>query len=170
MHRESCTPTDDRLQMAIIRDPRPTVVSAYFHQIRFGNEELLNGQTLDEYVLENSARIARAIALRYILFGALMKNTAALFWYETTNSSPVEWHEHWFTFMGFDLPPLIIQTAANNAVSRRVSLNDHPGGGDAVVGRHFKDELRPDVANKVDEIVNKWLPPIMLERFEVAFQ
>lgn len=64
--RESaCSPTDESLQMVILRDPRPMTVSSYYHQLIYYRQR---EGTIDEYVEKMLPTMCQWVALRHILF------------------------------------------------------------------------------------------------------
>lgn len=166
MYKAACNVTDDRLQMVVMRDPRPTVVSYYYHHIRFNTGVRLG--TVDEFVENMLPSICQWVAIRHILFDGLMADRAAFFWYERANTHPVEWHSRWYTFIGLKLPTSTVQVAATYAVMMTKNLNGHPGGVEATLDRTYRDEVDPALLEKIDEILRVWLPPALLAKLGMS--
>lgn len=165
MHRAACDITDDRLQMVVIRDPRPTVVSTYFHHIRFNSGGQLG--TIEEFVEKMLPTICQWVAIRHILFDGFMSDKVAFFWYDRANEQPLEWHQRWYNFVGLNLPSSVVENAADFAKQKTVVLNGHPGGAKATKSRDFRDEVDQALLLRLDDILRIWLPPVLLARLGV---
>ena len=69
MHEANCDITDDWLQMGIYRDPRPAIVSTFYHEEVQKDLDLGN---LDDFVIRELPIICQWLAVRYILFLSLI--------------------------------------------------------------------------------------------------
>lgn len=67
-----CPPNDERQQLVVFRDPRPAVVSTFFHLKRKAlstpDDTAIFSMTIDEYVLKMLPTLCQWLAVRYMLF------------------------------------------------------------------------------------------------------
>lgn len=171
--REStCEFTDNRLQMSILRDPRPMAVSAYFHQLR-NDPGLVEGMTVDEYVVVMLPIMCKWLSVRLFLFGELLGANSMLFWYEDALANPVGWHDTFFAWVGLELPGSVVEKAASAASAGgnifgfpAKGRDAHPGGKN-VPDRTFRDELNAKTLSSIDDVLRVWLPPVVLDKLGV---
>ncbi|CAM9129309.1 unnamed protein product [Ectocarpus sp. 8 AP-2014] len=164
-----CEITDHRLQFGPMRDPRAVAVSSYFHHVnsKKGGENFLKRRpSLDEAVLEVLPQLCHLTTLRHIMFEGLLSDRSEIFWYEETLEDPFPWHYRWASFAGLILPRAWIDgmVAVNQ---ERLFFNRHPGGGKRTAKRTWRDEVSPGIHHDMESILRKWLPPVLLARFEV---
>ena len=172
MHQANCDITDDWLQMVVYRDPRPAVVSVFFHLQVHSDIDLGN---IEDFVTRELPLICEWLALRHILFSGLLPHQSMELWYNDAVADPLEWHYHWFDSVGLQLPYHIVNGAAEAAAANDLGFNhkkvdSHPGEPPrADMGvRQFKDEVDPDVLKTADAILRVWLPPVLLAKLGVA--
>lgn len=173
MRESMCEITDNRLQMAILRDPRPMTVSAYFHQLR-NTPRLVEDMTLDEYVIVMLPIICKWLCVRYFLFAEWLAADSMIVWYEDALSDPVGWHDMFFSGVGLMLPESVVEKAASAASDGGKNFgfpskgrDAHPGGINAP-DRTYQDEVNAATLSIVDDILRVWLPPVVLEKLGVS--
>lgn len=88
MHKADCDITDDWVQMAVFRDPRPTVVSSYYHRGVTGSRHM---GKLEDFVARELPILCQWLAIRYILFNGLIPHRSISFWYNDAIDDPLEW-------------------------------------------------------------------------------
>lgn len=171
MHLSQCEFTDEWLQMSVFRDPRPAVVSSYFHLKRTSKIPL---PTLEEFVAKKLPIMCQWLAVRYTLFSGSLSHQSTEFWYRKALANPLAWHHTWFDMVGLQLPFNVVNATANGAVAYDFRFNKkhidvHPGEegkGDPGV-RKFEDQVSPQVLHLADEVLRVWLPPVLLEQLGV---
>lgn len=172
MHDASCDINDDWLQMVVFRDPRPAVVSAYFH---LGVHSDMDLGPLKDFIARQLPSICQWLAIRYILFSGLLPHQSVVFWYNDALADPIEWHYHWFDAVGLQLPFGVVKNTAKAAAAGELRFNHkaidvHPGE-EARTGtgvRRFEDEVDPEVLEIADAVLRVWLPPVLLQKLGVA--
>lgn len=160
--------------MAILRDPRPMVVSAYFHQLE-NAPSYVQGVSVDEFVLLMLPILCKWLSVRYLLFADLLAAKSAIFWYDEALADPIGWHESFFSFVGLKLPQDIVRKAAKAAsdggkifgLFPSKGMDKHQGGADADEGRTFRDEVNSTTLSSIDDVLRVWLPPVVLEKLDV---
>lgn len=176
MKKANCPVIDDRLQMAILRDPRPMAVSAYFHQVLHDSPRV-RGVSVDEFALSLLPVVCKWLSVRYFFFAELFKANSAIFWYDDALADPIEWHRMLFSLVGLRLPPFVGEKAARvnagSVAGRRTfgfpvkGIDKHEGGRDASKDRTFRDEVNSTTISSMDNILRVWLPPIVLHKLGV---
>lgn len=141
-------------------------MSTYFHMITFNRTIPLEGQGVDKNVMAILPDVCQRIAIRYIVFAGLMRETATLFWYEDSMNDPVEWHYQFLAMAGVQLPASEV-LAISLDTSREGRPNPHPGGGEISKSRTWKDEVSPDLLEGMDDMMRLWLPSVLLARWGV---
>lgn len=172
MHEASCVITDDWLQMVVFRDPRPAVVSAYFHLGVHSDMEL---GTLEDFIDRQLPIMCQWLDIRYILFSGLLAHQSVQFWYNDAMTDPVEWHLRWLDAVGLQLPLGVVKAIATAAAAGELGFHHkeidvHPGER-ARIGRsvrRFEEEVAPDVLEVADAVLRIWLPPVLLEKLGVS--
>lgn len=171
MHEANCDVTDDWVQMAIFRDPRPAVVSMFYHVELRGQIDLGD---LDAFVAKQLPVVCQWLAARYILFTGIMADQSMEIWYNDAMADPVGWHYHWFSNVGLQLPFRVVQATAQAAAANDLGFGHtgfdlHPDeeARTAPGVRRFQDEVGPDLIATADDVLRTWLPPVLLERLGV---
>lgn len=172
MHEANCDITDDWLQMAVFRDPRPAVVSAYFFLEVQSDKDVGD---LEAFIARELPIMCQWLAIRYILFLGLIPHQSFEFWYKDAIADPMAWHYHWLDSVGLQLPHYVVAAAARLAAANELdfghkNVDSHPGEGvrtDAGV-RKFEDEASPEIRKAADAVLRVWLPPVLLEKLGVA--
>ena len=171
-----CDLTDDSLQIAVLRDPRAVTVSSYFQLARQKSPMLVKEQieSVDHFFVNHLDAITQWISLRYLLFTQLASERSEVFWYEDAVADPIEWHGRYFTFVGLRPPPLVVHHTAAIATQGgsilgfpAKGLDYHPDGEEQAPSRTFRDELNNSSLAIMDDVLRKWLPPIILRRFRL---
>ena len=172
MHEADCEITDDWLQMAVFRDPRPAIVSTFFHLEVHGGREL---GKLEDFVARELPILCQWVAVRYMLFSGFLRNRSMEFWYNDAMQDPVAWHYHWFHSVGLQLPLDIVETTAQAAAADDLGFNHkeidlHPGEKvrTETTVRRFEDEVSPDILEIADAVLRQWLPPVLLEKVGIV--
>lgn len=172
MHEAECGIVDDWLQMAVFRDPRPTVVSSYFHLKRLAKMDL---PSLEEFVAQKLPITCQWLAVRYNLFSGSLLHQSTEFWYGNALADPLRWHHRWFDMVGLQLPFSLVNDTANGAVNydftfNRKHIDEHPGGeaGQEAGARRFEHQVSTEVRNTADDVLRVWLPPVLLAQLGVA--
>lgn len=172
MHEANCDASDDWVQMAIFRDPRPVVVSTFYHLEVHSNRQLGD---LEGFVKRELPIVCQWLAVRYLLFTGYLADQSTEFWYNDAMVNPLDWHYHWFYSVGLHLPFHVVEAAVQAAGAddlgfhhKKVDL--HPGEEVRTEpgARRFEDEVSPEIVAIADEVLRTWLPPILLERFGVT--
>lgn len=166
MRESACDVNDERLQMVVLRDPRPVTVSSYYHQMIYYN--VVDG-TVDEYVVKMLPTISQWLTIRHILFEEMMAEQSTVFWYEDAIGDPLTWHERWYESVGLRLPASVVEEASRVSSGDGVSTYrmPHPGGADATADRSYKDEISFGLNGQMDDILRAWLPPSFLVKIGV---
>lgn len=171
-----CQITDDSLQIAVLRDPRAVTVSSYFHVVRQKMTMLSaeNITSVDQFFVSRLDPITQWISLRYLLFTQIAPDISEVFWYADALADPLEWHGRFYTFVGLQLPDLVVHHAADIATQGgeilgfpSKGLDYHPNGGEQTSTRTFRDELTDESLAMMDDVLRKWLPPIILRRLQI---
>lgn len=169
-----CKITDQRLQMAVFRDPRAMTVSSYYHlKAHAGPGERPEG-SVDDYVKKLIPFMSQWVALRHILFeGMLDPHQSLSFWYEDALGDPLRWHYRWLAFVGLQLPASVVEAARDAAMvgdfgfESKFPGDKHIGGAAVTADRTYKDELKQETLEVLDKAVRKWLPPTLLAKLRV---
>lgn len=172
VHQARCDITDKRLQMAVFRDPRPAIVSAFYH-IEVHSERDLG--TLEAFINRELPMLCQWLTVRHILFGRLLPGQSVSFWYDDAMTDPLSWHLRWFDSVGLQLPAYVVDATARAAAEndlgvRHKEMDPHPnkdGVSDATSVRRFEDEVGPDVLEAADAVLRVWLPPVILNKLGV---
>lgn len=172
MHEADCEITDDWIQMGIYRDPRPAIVSTFYHA-ELQNQ--LDLGDLNDFVTRELPIICQWLAVRYILFSGALADLSAEFWYRDAMADPLAWHYQWLYVIGLQLPFHVVEGMVREAVAdnfdfEHKEIDIHPGEEARTEPgvRRFEDEVSPEVVELADDILRKWLPPVLLERFGVV--
>ena len=172
MHEANCDITDDWLQMSTLRDPRPAIVSTFYHVETHSNRKLGN---LDAFVARELPIMCQWLALRHMLFAGILGDQSIEFWYSDALSDPLGWHYRWFQSIGMQLPMKVIESSARAAATGKFDfsikpMDTHPGEQPRVKGgvRRFQDEVSPETLELADAVLRTWLPPVLLERLGVV--
>ena len=159
--------------MAVLRDPRPLAVSAYFHLLREYPLEV-KGLSVDTYVATMLPEFCQWVSVRYLVFGELLRDRSAMFWYGEALDDPVSWHVDFFEFVGLNMPEEVLKKSADVAMRGgsilgfpSKGLDRHDGGAAAGLTRTFRDELNSTTLANMDDVLRVWLPPAMLEKVGV---
>lgn len=117
--------------------------------------------------------VCQWLVVRHILFEGLLSINSTTFWYQDAWDDPLRWHHRWVDSVGLQLPPHVVENMAANAAAGNFSFpvasvfNTHPGGKTAAATRTWHDEVEPETALEMDNILRLWLPPVLLARFGV---
>lgn len=173
MESAGCTFNDDRLQLALVRDPRAVTVSAYFHTIR--EHPTWEMEPLDQYFQKLLGPYCMWTTVRYLLFSELLADRSELFFFEDMMIDPVDWYGRFFPFAGLNLPVEVMFDIARVAgeggrlfSGHRKGVDEHPGSIAQGHDRTFRDELGPDSLAMMDDVLRVWLPSVLLRRFGVS--
>jgi len=152
-------------------------VSTFFHVLRFERHHA-RGVSVDDFVLDILPTTCKWVAVRYFLFAEVMAQTSSLFWYFDAENKPEEWLDQFFEFVGLNVPSWVVTRAADVAVGRATDkrlarfpekgIDPHSGGEAPVVGRSYRDEVSPETLLRMDDILRVWLPPPLLEKFDLG--
>ena len=173
VHQANCDITDKkRIQMAIFRDPRPAVVSAFYH-IEVHTEKDLG--SLEAFIARELPILCQWLTVRHILFRGLIPGQSVSFWYNDAMTGALEWHQRWFDTVGLQLPASVVEAAAmaaaaNDLGMRHKELDTHPsqdGNNGTTSVRRFEDEVGPEVVEAADAVLRLWLPPVILKKLGV---
>ena len=172
MQKAKCELNDDWLQMAVFRDPRPMVVSSYYHRKVQGNKHL--GE-LDDFVAEELPILCQWVAIRYMLFRGSLAHQSMEFWYDDVVSDPLQFHYRWFYLIGLQLPPHVVQATTRAAAADHLGfphkdIDVHPGEkprNDSGV-RRFENEVSPELFEMANDVLRVWLPHFLLDRLGIT--
>lgn len=173
MHEANCDITDDCIQMAVFRDPRPAIVSTFYHVEVRPQRELGD---LEAFVAKKWPILCQWLAVRYILFSGILADQSIEYWYADAMDDLLGWHYHWLHSIGVQLPLHVAKAMADAAAaddlgSEHNPVDLHPGeGGRTDPGKvlWFEDEVSQEILEICDDVLRTWLPPVLLERFGVA--
>ena len=167
-----CETNDDWLQMAVFRDPRPTVVSSYYHRQVQGNTHI---GTLEAFVASELPYLCQWLSIRYMLFRGSLAHQSVEFWYEDVLSNPLRFHYDWFYSIGLQLPPHVVLATSNAADADQLGFKHkdvdiHPGETHVndSGARRFEDEVSPELAERANAVLRMWLPSSILEMLDVS--
>lgn len=170
----NCQFVDDRLQMAVLRDPRPLAVSSYFHMLR-EYPLVVRDMSVDTYVVAMLPLFCQWVSIRYLVFAELLQDRSVIFWYDEALEDPVFWHVGFFDFVGIRIPDKVLRRAANVAMRGgsifgfpAKGIDRHEGGAAAARTRSFRDELNSTTLASMDDVLRTWLPTMMLEKIDVS--
>lgn len=170
-----CRIMDDRPQMVVMRDPRPVVVSAYFHLLHYF-PEAVKFDSVDEFVVAHLPAMTKWISVRYLLFHELpLPERSQLYWYDESLVHPIHWHEKFLSSAGLQIPERVVAEQAGRAAEGgrmfgfpAKGIDPHAKGKDGGAERRsFKDELSATTLMEMDDVLRTWLPPAVLERLNV---
>lgn len=170
---------DNRLQLAVMRDPRDVVVSSYYFAVHLNHAHVVEqyGSSVDDCARTLLPALTKWISLRYLLFSRILGKRSMVFWYESAMDDPFGWHLDFFSFIGLGMPHHVTQEASLVAAQGgqilgfpSKGLDPHPGGVEAESqsSRSFKDELQPDTLEMLDDVLRLWLHPSMLEELGIS--
>lgn len=171
MHEAHCDITDDWIQMAVFRDPRPAIVSTFYHIKLHAQKEI---GTLEAFVARELPISCQWLAVRHILFAGTLADQSIEVWYNDAMNDPLGWHYHWFYSVGLQLPFHIVEATAQAAAAddlgfKHKPIDLHPG--EELRGkqglRQFEDEVSTEILAIANDVLRTWLPPVLLERFGV---
>lgn len=174
-----CTSSDERLQLAVIRDPRAVTVSGYFHSVKHTRGFQQAHPSVDQYFQQNLGFISRWTTVRYLLFTELLADRSHVVTFEDLMVDPVDWYGRFLHFIGLNLPSEVIFDIARVASEEgpkiygriRKGVDEHPG---SIVPegsrRTFRDELGQTSLEMMDDVMRPLLPPALLKRFGVDMQ
>lgn len=172
MHSANCEINDDWIQMAVFRDPRPAVVSSYFHKQVQGNKHL---GKLEDFVASELPILCQWVALRYMLFRGLLAQQSIEFWYDDVVSDPLQFHNTWLFSIGLQLPRHVVQAITNAAVADKLGfghkdVDAHPGEEPRIDSgpRRFEDEVSPEIVEMANTVLQVWLPGFLLDKLHVT--
>ena len=172
MHEANCRITDDWIQMAVFRDPRPTIVSLFYYIELHKPWDLGD---LEAFVARELPILCQWLVVRYTLFTGILDHQSIEFWYNDAIFDPLQWHIHYFYSVGLQLPFQVVVATSEAAAADELGFNHkdidfHPGEKprDETVPRRFEDEVSEEMLEFADDVLRTWLPPILLERFGVA--
>ena len=170
----NCQFTDDRLQMAVFRDPRPMAVSAYFHMLR-EDPRVVRDMSVDAYVMTMLPEFCQWVSVRYLIFAELLRDNSTMFWYDEALEDPMLWQADFFDFVGLKLPNDVLWKAAEAAMRGgsimgfpSKGIDKHEGGAAVADVRSFRDELNSTTLANMDDVLRVWLPPTILRRIKVS--
>lgn len=180
VEQAQCKIRDNRPQFVVMRDPRPIAISSYFYvqthpELQGGKHPALN-MTVDEAVMMMLPGIARYVGLRFTLFQGPLGRQSEVFWYHDAFDDPLKWHYRWLAFAGLHLPLSTVQAASDAAVRGEFDFwteggpNDHPGGKKPSAKRSWKHEVSAELHGEMDDIVRRWLPPVVLAKIGVPLE
>lgn len=176
MQEADCDINDDWLQMAVFRDPRPAVVSSFYHvQVHGEYGKDTDFGDLDAFVARELPNVCQWLAVRYTLFAGILGENSSEFWYEEAMVDPLDWHYQWYFAVGLQLPFHVVEATAAAAVADDLKIHHkdidlHPGQEEKPEegSRRFEDEVSPEAVEGANDVLRTWLPPVLLERFGVV--
>lgn len=168
-------------QMAVMRDPRPMAVSAYFHQL-INAPRYVEGYTVDGFALAILPILSQWLSVRTFVFRHVATNST-WFWYDDALADPESWHRELFAMIGLDMPGAVVAKAASDSVDGNRMFNFpskgmdvHAGGrgrqlnsaaAGVVPARSYRDEVNATTLSQMDDVLRNWLPPAVLEKLQV---
>lgn len=174
VQHSACRLTDERLQMAVMRDPRAVAVSTYFHLLRV-HPASVHALSADEFVLALLPTVCQWVSIRYLLFSELLVNTSKMFWYDDAKANPMEWHQQLLSFVGLRVPDGVVSMAADAAEQGghilgfpSKGVDKHEGGLKATEDRLSTDEVTATTLKKMDAVLRLWFPAAVLKQLGVA--
>lgn len=172
MHEADCDITDDWTQLAVFRDPRPAIVSTFYHvevHTKQGRGDL------EAFLMRELPIMCQWLAVRYILFTGILGHRSIEVWYSDAMNDPLGWHYHWLHAVGLQLPFHVVEDMAQAAAAddlgfKHKKIDRHPGEKNRTESgvRRFEDEVSPEFLDFADDVLRAWLPPVLLERFGVV--
>lgn len=157
-----------------MRDPRPMTVSAYFHIKR--HNLMPKNKIVDKYFRHKLDIMCQWVSLRYFFFKHVLADQSELFWYGDHQVDPLDWHGRFLGLIGLNLPLdetiAMTRTASEGNVSSVLAYNvkgidEHPDGRVDPSVSTFEDELGEESLQMMDEVLRRWLPPVVLSRLGV---
>ena len=129
--------------------------------------------SLDQYFQENLEAISQWMSLRYFFFTQILADQSELFWYEDHEDDPFDWHVRYLAFVGLNLPVdetlAIARTASEGDLNGVLGYNEkgidvHPGSPAKRSNSTFEDELGEESLQMMNDVVRRWLPPVVLRK------
>lgn len=102
--------------------------------------------------------------------------SSKLFWYGDHEIDPLDWHRRYVGFIGLNLPldetMVMAQAASEGEIASTLAykvkgMDKHPDGREDPSESTFKDELGEESLQMMDEVMRRWLPPVVLRRLGV---
>lgn len=175
LHETPCKIKDSRLQMLILRDPRPVVVSSFFYLKTHkpsASRRSGRGESVDRFAVRMLPTICRFVHLRWLLLQERLADKTVEFVYDDSLADPLDWHQRWLSSVGLTPPKSVVQEATDTALRKEYGfagkgVDKHPGGQQATPARSWEDEVSAEVAERLNGICRVWLPPVLLEKFGI---
>ena len=168
MHEADCGITDDVIQMAVWRDPRPAIVSTYYYILVHTSKR---PGDLDAFFIRELPIICQWLAIRNIHVAGILAHRSAEFSYADAMDDPLGWHYHWLQSVGLQLPLHVVDAMAQTtAAGDHTRIDTHPGEATTTHPgvRQFEDEVSPVLRLIADDTLRVRLPPVLLERFGIV--
>lgn len=169
-----CTFNDERLQLAVMRDPRAVTVSGYFHHLEHSTDPSASNTTLDAHFQQYLPLICRWTTVRYLLFTEFLADQSQMFFFEDLEVDPYDWYGRFMHFVGLNMPSEVFFGIARIASGEgemfgvhRKGKDEHPGSIAQEPSRTFRDELGPESLAMMDDVMRALLPPVLLRRYGV---
>jgi len=165
VHESNCKINDKSTQMAVFRDPRTSIVSTFYYIKKRKDWDIGD---LDTFVMNKLELMCQWLVIRYILFTGIMADQSVEFWYDEITEDLLNWNYHWFYTVGLQLPYHIVNDITKTNYSSHIDF--HPGEHNVRSNsvRRFEDEVSEHIVEFSNEVLRKWLPPVLLERFGVT--
>lgn len=171
MHEANCDITDDSLQMVIYRDPRPAVVSTFYHVKMYARMKI---GSLEDFIADALPTLCEWLVVRHILFSGVLRHQSVEFWYDEAMADPLEWYYRWYDAVGLQLPYSVVHAAAEAAAiddlgfrHKRIEVHWGETARKDKGVRKFEDEVSPEILKAADDVLRVWLPPVLLEKLAI---
>ncbi|CAN0244662.1 unnamed protein product [Scytosiphon promiscuus] len=130
MHQAACPITDNRLQMAVLRDPRAVAVSSYS---TFGREyphllEEAQITTVEQFFHAVLPTLCKWTTVRYKLFAETLAAQSTVYWYSDTLVAPLPWHYNLLWYFGLSMPAAVVEWSSHVASKGSPALVPTEGG------------------------------------------
>eukprot|EP00752_Nemacystus_decipiens_P006728 g6051.t1 len=181
MEEAACPITDDRMQMAVFRDPRAAAASLFFRMQREHPEALEKAGlvSVDNFFLAVLPSLCKWTSVRHRLFADAVASPSIVYWYEEVLESTFKWYYNLLYYLGLAMPAAVVEWVLHTVTSKphEDGFFAAAAGGDderlvkeGVVlstNRTFRDDISAESLQAADDILRVWLPPVLQEKLGV---
>eukprot|EP00752_Nemacystus_decipiens_P011502 g10214.t1 len=184
MDEAACAITDDRVQMAVFRDPRATAASLFFRMEQDHYDLLSNAglTAVDDFFLAVLPALCKWTSVRHRLFAEALAAQSTVYWYDDVLEAPLKWQYNLLYYLGLNMPAAVVEWVVHVVTSESpaggfFATADARGdderpvrgkGGALAASWTYRDEVSTESLRVADHILRVWLPPVLQEKLGVS--